>query len=62
MIRMRNPCLVLENVVCEGAYNANCPRAITPYWREVWLDKLDRDPAPVPAQASGPGRHAADAL
>lgn len=57
MIRMRNPCIVLEDVVCEGAYNANCPRAITPYWREVWLDKLDRDLAPVPAHAGGQ-RHA----
>jgi hypothetical protein len=41
MLHMRHPCIVLENVVCEGAYNINCPRAITPYWREVWLDKID---------------------
>ncbi|MBO0870609.1 MAG: hypothetical protein J2P15_18800 [Micromonosporaceae bacterium] len=41
MLRMKNPCIVLEGVVCEGAYNANCPRSITPYWREVWLEKLD---------------------
>jgi hypothetical protein len=41
MITMRNPCLVLENVVCEGAYNVNCPRAIIPYWREAWLEKID---------------------
>ena len=25
---MKNPCIVLEGVVCEGVYNANCPRAI----------------------------------
>ncbi|UAC01528.1 hypothetical protein Dvina_07505 [Dactylosporangium vinaceum] len=41
MIYMKSPCLVLENVVCEGAFNANCPRAITPYWREIWLEKLE---------------------
>jgi hypothetical protein len=41
MLEMRNPCIVLENVVCEGAYNLNCPRSITPYWREVWLEKVD---------------------
>jgi hypothetical protein len=41
MLQMKNPCIVLDGVVCEGAYNANCPRAITPYWREVWLEKLD---------------------
>jgi hypothetical protein len=41
MIYMKSPCLVLENVVCEGAFNANCPRAITPYWREIWLEKIE---------------------
>ena len=41
MLQMRNPCIVLENVVCEGAYNVSCPRAITPYWREIWLEKID---------------------
>ncbi|MBX6769146.1 MAG: hypothetical protein IRY90_18685 [Actinomadura rubrobrunea] len=41
MVRMKNPCLVLEDVVCEGAYSSNCPRSITPYWREVWLEKVD---------------------
>ena len=46
MLHMRNPCIVLENIVCEGAFTANCPRSIPPYWREVWLDKLDDQPAP----------------
>ena len=37
---MRSPCIVLEDIVCEGAFNASCPRAITPYWREIWLEKV----------------------
>jgi hypothetical protein len=41
MIYMKSPCLVLEGVICEGAFNANCPRAITPYWREIWLEKVE---------------------
>lgn len=45
MIRMKNPCIVLEGIVCEGAFNVSCPRAITPYWREVWLEKIDPDEA-----------------
>jgi hypothetical protein len=49
MLNMRNPCIVLEGVVCEGAYNASCPRAIPPYFREIWLEKLD----PQPGQAGG---------
>ncbi len=50
MIYMRNPCIVLEGVVCEGAYNANCPRSITPYWREAWLEKIESDLPPVRAE------------
>jgi hypothetical protein len=48
MLQMKNPCIVLEGVVCEGAFNFNCPRAITPYWREIWLEKLDGGDSPVP--------------
>lgn len=40
MLHMKSPCIVLEGVICEGAYNASCPRAITPYFREIWLEKL----------------------
>jgi hypothetical protein len=54
MIYMKSPCLVLENIICEGAFNANCPRAITPYWREAWLEKIEegdgRDERKIPAQ------------
>lgn len=40
MLHMRQPCIVLEGVICEGAYTLSCPRAITPYWREIWLDRV----------------------
>ena len=40
MLHMRSPCLVLEGIICEGAFNASCPRSITPYWREIWLEKV----------------------
>lgn len=40
MLHMRNPCIVLDGIVCEGAYNANCPRAIPAYWREIWLERV----------------------
>jgi hypothetical protein len=48
MIHMKNPCIVLEGIICEGAYNASCPRAIPPYWREIWLEKIE-----VPARPGG---------
>jgi hypothetical protein len=47
MLTMREPCLVLEDIICEGTLSSNCPRAITPYWREIWLERIDEplDPA-----------------
>ena len=41
LLQMKNPCIVLEGVVCEGAYNANCPRGIYAFWREIWLERVD---------------------
>jgi hypothetical protein len=41
MLHMRHPCIVLEGVVCEGAYSVNCPRSIYAYWRELWLERVE---------------------
>lgn len=37
MLHMKNPCIVLEGVVCRSDYHRLCPRAIYHYWREGWL-------------------------
>jgi hypothetical protein len=41
MLHLRNPCIVLDGVVCEGAYSVNCPRSIPAYWRELWLERVE---------------------
>lgn len=43
---LKNDCLVLEGVDCIGKYSTPlfCPRACYPYWREVWLERVE--PAP----------------
>jgi hypothetical protein len=41
ILHMKNPCIVLEGIVCEGAYTANCPRAFYSFWREIWLDRVE---------------------
>jgi hypothetical protein len=44
MMKLPNDCLILDGVVCNAIYSRNrlfCPRAITPYWREVWLRRVD---------------------
>jgi hypothetical protein len=46
MLHMKNPCIVLEDTVCEGAYNANCPRSIYSFWREIWLERVEEPRGP----------------
>ena len=55
MLHMKSPCIVLEGLVCEGAFNASCPRSITPYWREIWLEKVGSAPVPTTQDAGAAG-------
>ena len=41
MLLMKNPCIILEDIVCEGAFTANCPREFVCWWREVWLERVE---------------------
>ncbi len=40
MLTMKNPCIILEDIVCEGAFQANCPREFVCWWREIWLERV----------------------
>jgi len=43
MQHMKNDCIILENVVCRACYSKHrrfCPRSIYPYWREIWLERV----------------------
>ena len=41
LLRLKRPCIVLEGVTCRGDYHRCCPRADYPYWREVWLERVE---------------------
>jgi len=44
MLYMKQPCIMLEGVVCNSEYarcRLNCPRAIPSYWREIWLERVE---------------------
>jgi hypothetical protein len=41
MISLPNDCIILEGVTCRGYYHDFCPRNIYPYWREIWLRKIN---------------------
>lgn len=43
MMTMKTPCITLKGVYCRSMYSKDrlfCPRAITPYWREIWLQPV----------------------
>jgi hypothetical protein len=58
MIRIKNDCIVLEEVFCRSRYAdcrytpLFCPRAIYSYWREIWLERVS------PADGEKEGREA----
>jgi hypothetical protein len=41
MRRLGGDCIILEGVVCTADYNQYCPRGIYPYWREIWLRRVE---------------------
>jgi hypothetical protein len=45
LITLKNSCLVLDGVSCYGrfAQPINCPRAMPPYWREIWLERVETE-------------------
>ncbi len=46
MLPVKSPCIVLDGVVCSGDYSQRrlfCPRAIQPYFREMWLRRVSPD-------------------
>jgi hypothetical protein len=34
-------CIVLEGFECPGTYHRFCPKGSLPFWREIWLDRVD---------------------
>jgi hypothetical protein len=44
MQRLKNPCFILDGVVCQSRYSECrlfCPRSIYPFWREIWLERVE---------------------
>src|SRR5882672_5761802 len=44
MVEMKNPCIVLDTVVCQARYSPCrmlCPKSMYPYWREIWLERVE---------------------
>jgi hypothetical protein len=49
MMTFPRECLILEGAVCRARYSERrlfCPRAIYPYWREIWLKRVEQTEQP----------------
>lgn len=43
MLKLKNEAIILEGAYCQGKYSCHrmfCPRALYPYWREAWLERV----------------------
>jgi hypothetical protein len=49
MLHIKGDCIILDGVICTGDYHRSCPRSIYPYWREIWLKRVDQ-----PSEADRP--------
>lgn len=43
MLEMKTPSVLIEDFVCPGRHNFNCPRGHFGYWREIWLERVDQE-------------------
>jgi hypothetical protein len=56
LLSLPRDCIILEGVTCQADYHRFCPRRIYPYWREIWLRRVEDPgrlltPADVAAEA-----------
>lgn len=45
LLVLKNESVILEGAICCGHYSPNrllCPRSIYPFWREIWLNRVDQ--------------------
>lgn len=40
MMTFANDCIILDQAICAADFHGFCPRAIYPYWREIWLERV----------------------
>jgi hypothetical protein len=41
MLTLPRDCIILDGVTCRADYHRFCPRGIYPYWRELWLERVE---------------------
>ena len=57
MLSLPNDCILLDGPACVGNLSVSpnrlfCPRSIVPFWREIWLERVEPARDPTPSSAS----------
>lgn len=58
MTQISGDCIILEGVTCSGCFSDNrlfCPRSVYPYWREIWLKRVNGPDAKFASSTSSLG-------
>jgi hypothetical protein len=53
MMRLPGECVILEGVICRAEYSENrlfCPRNLFPFWREIWLRRVEKRSGTIASQ------------
>jgi hypothetical protein len=53
MLHIKGDCIILDGVICTGDYHRSCPRSIYPYWREIWLKRVEQPEGAAQPRSSG---------
>ncbi|MCE9544635.1 MAG: hypothetical protein K8T25_03835 [Planctomycetia bacterium] len=53
LIRLPSAAIILNDVICTARYHRFCPRSTFPYWREIWLRRVEQQ-QPVESVANVP--------
>jgi hypothetical protein len=56
MLTLPGECIILEGAICGSRYSERrlfCPRGLYPFWREIWLKRVEETEA-TPAKPSSP--------
>jgi hypothetical protein len=56
MLTMKHPCIVLEGVSATGEYLGLYPQNELIYWREVWLERVSKEPETAAAEINNAAR------
>jgi len=57
LLQLPNPSIILDGAICTGCYHRFCPRGTYPFWREIWLRRVEQPAGSVSVSSDHPTAH-----